>query len=144
MAGGTLSVLAGTALGLGSLSAFLRDGQSEPLRLLPSLVMSLGGGYAVLFPAIGISPGGVRIHRNWRRHPRLARVLWMLSLAVAVTGLATCIAAGAANPTAPGLLVWLFMGLYLALAGWASALMGAAELRRQEVQDVPTVTAPGR
>ena len=48
--------------------------------LLPSLFLSLGGGYAVLFP-------GIRV---------------------------------------PGLMVWLFMGPYLALTGWAAALLGMA------------------
>lgn len=144
MAGGTLCVLAGTGLGLASLTAFLRDGQSEPLLLLPSLALSLGGGYAVLFPGIGTSGGGVRVTRDWRKHPRSGRLLWVLSLATAVTGLATCIAAGTANPLAPGLLVWLFMGLYLGLAGWASALMGTAATQRQAAADVPEVTAQGR
>jgi hypothetical protein len=144
MAGGTVCVLAGTGLGLSSLSTFLRDGQSGPLLLLPSLALSLGGGYAVLFPGIGTSGNGIRIFRDWRNHPRAGRILWILSLATAAAGLATCIVAGAANPLAPGLLVWLFMGLYLSLAGWASALMGAAAASRQNERDAPKVTAPSR
>ncbi|WP_459792042.1 hypothetical protein [Arthrobacter sp. AD-310] len=144
MVGGTVCVLAGTGLGIASLAAFLRHGQSEPLLLLPSLALSLGGGYAVLFPGIGTSGDGLRVARDWRQHPRSGRLLWVLSLATAVAGLATCIAAGAVNPLAPGLLVWLFMGLYLVLAGWAAALMGAAATQRQARRDVPEVTAPGR
>jgi hypothetical protein len=148
MIGGTLCVLAGTGLGLFSLSAFLGSGRSEPLLLLPSLTLSLGGGYAVLFPGIGVSRDGVRIHRDWGRHPRTGQVLWILSLAVAVAGLLTCIVAGTSSPLAPGLLVWLFMGLYLVLTGWSSALMGAAELLRQGAGTQPDtqldVTAPGR
>ena len=146
MIGGTVCVLAGSAVGLLSLAAFLDSGQSEPLLLLPSLTLSLGGGYAVLFPGIGVSPGGVRIHRDWRQHPRTGQVLWVLSLAVAVAGLVTCIVSGASNPMAPGLLVWLFMGIYLVLTGWASALMGAAEvLRQKEAPDKPLeATAAGR
>ena len=144
MIGGTLGVLGGTALGLISLSAFLSAGRTNPLLLLPSLALSLGGGYAVLFPAIAVSRNGVRICRDWRQHPRAARLLWILSLGVAGAGLAICIAAGAANPQAPGLLVWLFMGIYLALTGWASALMGAAEGLRQGAPDAGRATAPAR
>lgn len=144
MAGGTLCVLAGTGVGLASLTAFLHDGRSEPLLLLPSLALSLGGGYAVLFPGIETSGDGVRILRDWRRHPLTGRILWILSLATVAAGLATCIVAGAARPLAPGLLVWLFMGLYLALAGWASALMGASAAQRQTEVDLPKVTVPSR
>lgn len=144
MAGGTLCVLAGTGLGLASLTAFLHDGQSEPLLLLPSLALSLGGGYSVLFPGIGTSGNEVRIFRDWRKHPLTGRILWILSLATAAAGLATCIVSGAVNPLPPGLLVWLFMGLYLTLAGWASALMGACAGQRQNEREVPRVTAPGR
>lgn len=124
MAGGTASVLAGTGLGLASLSTFVQSGRSDPLLLLPSLALSLGGGYAVLFPGISVNRGQLRVLRDWRQHPRAGKVLWILSLAVATCGLATCIAAGMVSLQAPGLLVWLFMGLYLASAGWASALMG--------------------
>ena len=67
-----------------------------------------------------------------------------LSAATASAGLAICIAAGTANPQAPGLLVWLFMGIYLALTGWASALMGAAEVLRQGAPDAGRATAPAR
>ncbi len=74
MAGGTLAVLAGTALGLLSLTAFVDSGRSEPLALLPSMALSLGGGYAVLFPGISASRCNVRIHRNWRGHPRTRQV----------------------------------------------------------------------
>ena len=44
----------------------------------------------------------------------------------AVTGLVVCILAGGGNPSLPGLLVWLFMGPYLALTGWAAAVLGMA------------------
>lgn len=130
MTGGSVSVLAGSALGLLQLSAFLEDGRSDPLLLLPTLVLSLGGGYAVLFPGISVSSPGVRLYRDWRHHPRAGKVLWILSLAVAVGGLAACIISGLANPFLPGQLVWLFMGTYLALAGWSSALMGQAAVLR--------------
>ena len=43
-----------------------------------------------------------------------------------MTGLAVCILAATTGPAVPGLLVWLFTGTYLALAGWAAALMGTA------------------
>ncbi len=124
MAGGTVSVLAGTGLGLASLSAVLGSGRSDPLLLLPPLALSLGGGYAVLFPGISVNRNGLHIFRDWRRHPPFGKALWILSLAIAAGGLVTCVVAGLANPLAPGLLVWLFMGLYLASAGWASAMMG--------------------
>jgi hypothetical protein len=124
MVGGTVSVLAGTCVGLVSWSAFLDSGRSDPLLLLPSLGLSLGGGYAVLFPGIGVNRNGLHVFRDWHRHPQAGKVLWVLSLAVAAGGLVTCIVAGTANPLAPGLLVWLFMGLYLASAGWAAAIMG--------------------
>ncbi|WP_157693482.1 hypothetical protein [Pseudarthrobacter equi] len=148
MIGGTLSVLAGTALGGLSLTRFLGSGQSEPRILLPSLALSLGGGYAVLFPGLGTGCQGVRIRRDWRRHPMTGRVLWVLSLAVATAGLATCIVAGMVSPLAPGQLVWIFMGIYLALAGWASAIMGAAASLRQDTAGTPAsaeeeVTVPG-
>ena len=132
MAGGTLAVLAGTTLGLLSLASFVDSGTSEPLALLPSMALSLGGGYAVLFPGISASRCNVRIHRNWRGHPRTGRFLWILSLAVAVAGLGTCVAAGTVNPLAPGVLVWMFMGVYLALAGWATAIIGASAAARQD------------
>jgi hypothetical protein len=124
MLGGTVSVLAGAGLGVASLPGFVESGSSDPLLLLPSLALCLGGGYAVLFPAISASRNGLRVFRDWRRHPRAGRILWVLSLAIAAGGLATCVVAGTMNPLAPGLLVWLFMGLYLASAGWASAVMG--------------------
>lgn len=146
MVGGTAGVVAGTALGCLSLTRFLGNGQSEPRLLLPSLALSLGGGYAVLFPALRVGCHDLRIHRGWRQHPMAGRVLWVLSLAVAAAGLATCIVAGISSPLAPGLLVWLFMGVYLALAGWSVALMGAAQSLRQAPADAPPgpVTAAGR
>ena len=130
MAGGTACVLAGSGLGLLQFSSFLGDGRSDPLLQLPSLVLSLGGGYAVLFPGISVSREGVRLYRDWRHHPPAAKVLWVLSLAVALGGLVACILAGLANPLLPGQLVWLFTGIYLALAGWSSALLGQAAVLR--------------
>lgn len=124
MVGGTVSVLAGTGLGVASFPGFVESGRSDPLLLLPSLALCLGGGYAVLFPAISVGRNRLRVFRDWRRHPRAGKVFWVLSLAIAVGGLAACVGAGTANPLAPGLLVWLFMGPYLASAGWASAMMG--------------------
>ncbi|PNI10394.1 hypothetical protein CXX84_02705 [Arthrobacter sp. AFG7.2] len=135
MTGGTVSVLAGSALGLLQLSRFLEDDRSEPLLLLPSLVLSLGGGYAVLFPGISVSSPGVRLYRDWQHHPRAGKVLWILSLAVALSGLAACVAAGFENPLIPGQLVWLFMGIYLAIAGWSSALLGQAAVLRSSSPD---------
>jgi len=126
MVGGTLSVLLGVAIGLAAVSAFLAGGEAELGLLLPSLVFALGGGYAVLFPGIRVSRSGVQIHRDWKKHPLSGRLLWGSSLAIAVTGLVTCIVAGGTNPSMPGLLVWLFMGPYLALAGWAAAVLGMA------------------
>ncbi len=137
MAGGTVSVLAGTGVGLVSLSALVESGRSDPLLLLPSLGLSLGGGYAVLFPGISVHRNGLQVIRGWHRHPRAGKALWLLSLAIAAGGLATCVVAGTANPLAPGLLVWLFMGLYLATAGWAAAVMGVGHAVPAEAQAVP-------
>ncbi|WP_461172101.1 hypothetical protein M1D93_13965 [Arthrobacter sp. Z1-9] len=148
MVGGTLSVLAGTGLGVATLPGFVERGSSDPLLLLPSLVLCLGGGYAVLFPAISVGRPGLRVFRDWRCHPRAGKVLWVLSLAIAVCGLATCVVAGTANPLAPGLLVWLFMGLYLASAGWASAVMGlGTEVAGESSGEAPAeaaATVPSR
>jgi hypothetical protein len=145
MIGGTACVLAGTVAGVLILPAFVGSGGSGPLLLLPSLTLCLGGGYAVLFPGIAVSRTGVRIHRDWLRHPRAGQVLWVLSLAVAVAGLVACIVSGLSSPLAPGLLVWVFMGIYLVLTGWASALMGAAEVLRQNKQEAPVqATVPSR
>jgi hypothetical protein len=148
MVGGTVSVLAGTGAGLVSLPAVLASGRSDPLLLLPSLGLSLGGGYAVLFPGISVNRNGPPIFRDWRRHPRAGKALWVLSLAIAAGGLVTCIVAGLANPLAPGLLVWLFMGLYLASAGWASAMMGVGNAATGEAlnaePDEARATVPNR
>lgn len=148
MVGGTVSVLAGTGLGVASLPGFVEGGSPAPLLLLPSLALCLGGGYAVLFPAISVGRNGLRVFRDWRRHPRAGKVLWVLSLAIAVAGLAACVVAGTANPMAPGLLVWLFMGLYLASAGWASAVMGLGnEATGDTLNEAPAearATAPSR
>jgi hypothetical protein len=126
MAGGTLSVLVGVAAGLLAVSGFLANGRSELWLLLSSLAFSLGGGYAVLFPGIRVSQGRLRIFRDWPHHPRSGQFLWLLSHAIAVVGIVTCILAGGISPSMPGLLVWLFMGPYLAVAGWASAVLGMA------------------
>lgn len=148
MAAGTVSVLAGTGQGLVSWSAFLENGRSDPLLLLPSLALSLGGGYAVLFPGISVNRNGMHLFRNWHRHAWAGKVLWVLSLAIAAGGLVTCVVAGIANPLAPGLLVWLFMGLYLASAGWASAMMGLGNAAAGEAlnrdPDEALATVPGR
>ncbi|WP_350006119.1 hypothetical protein [Pseudarthrobacter sp. WHRI 8279] len=147
MAGGTACVLAGSGLGMLQFSSVLGDGRSDPLLQLPSLVLSLGGGYAVLFPGISISRQGVRLYRDWRYHPPAAKVLWVLSLAVALGGLVACILAGLANPLLPGQLVWLFTGIYLVLAGWSSALLGQAAAFRAApglAADPAGATAPGR
>ena len=148
MAGGTACVLAGSGLGLLQFSSFLGDGRSDPLLQLPSLVLSLGGGYAALFPGISVSREGVRLYRDRRHHPPAAKALWVLSLAVALGGLVACILAGLANPLLPGQLVWLFTGIYLALAGWSSALLGQAAVLRAAAPglagDPAGATAPGR
>lgn len=130
MVGGTVSVLVGVAVGLPAVTGFLANGESELALLLLSLACSLGGGYAVLFPGIRVSGGDLLIYRDWKHHPLSGKVLWILSHAVAVAGLVACIRAGGGNPSLPGLLVWLFMGPYLALTGWATAVLGtAANLR---------------
>lgn len=126
MVGGTVSVLVGVAMGVAAVSAFPVDGKSDLGLVLPSLGFALGGGYAVLFPGIRVSRQRLHIYRDWRHHPLSGRLLWILSLAISVIGLVTCILAGATNPSMPGLLVWLFMGPYLALTGWASAVLGMA------------------
>ncbi|HJV99072.1 MAG TPA: hypothetical protein VJ617_08260 [Arthrobacter sp.] len=126
MVGGTVSVLVGVAVGLPAVTGFRADGESELSLLLSSLAFSLGGGYAVLFPGIRVGQSTLHILRDWKHHPLSGKVLWILSHAVAVTGLAACILAGGGNPSLPGLLVWLFMGPYLALTGWATAVLGMA------------------
>jgi hypothetical protein len=126
MAGGTVSVVVGVAVGIPAVTGFLENGESELSLLLASLAFSLGGGYAVLFPGIRVGHSALHILRDWKQHPLSGKVLWILSHGVAVTGLAACILAGGGNPTLPGLLVWLFMGPYLALTGWATAVLGMA------------------
>jgi hypothetical protein len=126
MLGGSVSVLAGVVVGLLAIPAFLASGSSELGLQLPSLVLSLGGGYAVVFPGLRVARTKVSIYRGWRQHPGSAKVLWILSYAVGITGLVTCILAGGISPSLPGLLVWVFMGPYLALCGWAAALLGMA------------------
>lgn len=140
MVGGTVAVLAGVAIGLapamgypggrfpvGVLPEGGFPGQDANLEiLLPSLFLSLGGGYAVLFPGVRVSRATLHIVRDWKLYPLSGRLLWILAHVTAVTGLAVCILAGATSPGVPGLLVWLFTGIYLALAGWAAALMGTA------------------
>ena len=126
MAGGTVSVAVGVAVGVPAITGFLANGESELSLLLSSLVFSLGGGYAVLFPGIRVGHSTVHVLRDWKQHPLSGKVLWILSHGVAVTGLVACILAGGGDPTLPGLLVWLFMGPYLALTGWAAAVLGMA------------------
>jgi len=141
MVGGTVAVLAGVALGLapaiGSEALGIPgDGQAGLELLLPSLFLALGGGYAVLFPGLQVGGGRVRLVRDWKLSPLSGRLLWALSLATAVAGLAACILAGATDPAYTGLLVWLFMGPYLALTGWAAALLGvAANIRATDAAD---------
>ncbi len=126
---GSISVLAGVALGLVPAIGFqpAGGGGEAPLELsLPSLFLSLGGGYAVLFPGIRVGRGKVRILRDWKLYPVSGRLLWILAHATAVIGLVACVLAAATHPSVPGLMVWLFMGPYLALTGWAAALLGMA------------------
>jgi hypothetical protein len=130
LVGGTVAVLAGVAIGLSPALGFPDSGfpgnEASLEILLPSLFLSLGGGYAVLFPGVRVSRCTLRIVRDWKLYPLSGRLLWILAHVTAVTGLAVCILAGAISPAVPGLLVWLFTGIYLALAGWAAALMGTA------------------
>ncbi len=149
LVGGTVSVLAGVAVGVPAVTGFLASGEADPWLMLPSLALSLGGGYAVLFPGIRVGNCALRIIRDWKLHPLGGKVLWIVSHAVAVTGLAACVLAGGGDPTLPGLLVWLFMGPYLALAGWATAVMGmAANVRAadggQRRREPAEATATGR
>ncbi|RAX47113.1 hypothetical protein DQ354_02630 [Arthrobacter sp. AQ5-06] len=126
---GTVSVLAGVAIGLAPAIGFQLTGfgGEAPLELLlPSLFLSLGGGYAVLFPGIRVGRDKVHIVRDWKFYPVSGRLLWIFAHATAVIGLVACVLAAATNPAVPGLLVWLFMGPYLALTGWAAALLGMA------------------
>ena len=128
LAAGTVSVLAGVAIGLAPAIGLQPAGGGEvPLEiLLPSLFLSRGGGYAVLFPGIRVGRGKVRIMRDWKLYPVSGRLLWILAQATAAVGLVACVLAAATNPALPGLMVWLFMGPYLALTGWAAALLGMA------------------
>jgi hypothetical protein len=126
MAGGTVSVAVGVALGVPAVTTYLAHGESELSLLLPSLGFCLGGGYAVLFPGIRVGHSTLHILRDWKQHPVSGKALWILSHGVAVTGLVVCVLAGGGSPALPGLLVWLFMGPYLALAGWATAVLGMA------------------
>lgn len=126
MVGGTLAVLAGVAVGIAPAQGYAGDGDAGLELLLPSLFLCLGGGYAVLFPGVRVSRGTLRIVRDWKLYPLSGRVLWILAHVTAVTGLAVCLLVATTGPAVPGLLVWLFMGPYLALTGWAAALMGTA------------------
>ncbi len=126
MVGGTVAVLAGVALGLAPVLGYPAGGDAALELLLPSLFLSLGGGYAVLFPGVRVSRCTLHIVRDWKLYPLSGRLLWILAHVTAVTGLAVCILTATTGPGVPGLLVWLFTGLYLALAGWAAALMGTA------------------
>jgi hypothetical protein len=131
MVGGTAAVLAGVALGFAPALGF-PDGNDKNLELLlPSLFLSLGGGYAVLFP--GVQAGGSDVHllRDWKLLPRCGRFLWILSLAAGTLGLLGCILAAVTHAALPGALVWLFMGPYLALTGWAAGLVGVADKARR-------------
>lgn len=126
---GSVSVLAGVAIGLGPAIGFqpAGGGGEAPLELLlPSLFLSLGGGYAVLFPGMRVGRGRVHIVRGWKLYPVSVRLLWILAQATAAIGLVACILAAATHPEVPGLMVWLVMGPYLALTGWAAALLGMA------------------
>lgn len=125
---GSISVLAGVAIGLAPAIGFQpAGGGGAPLELLlPSLFLSLGGGYAVLFPGIRVGRGKVRILRDWKINPVSGRLLWILAHTTAAIGLVACVLAAATHPGLPGLMVWLFMGPYLALTGWAAALLGMA------------------
>ena len=126
MVGGTVAVLAGVAVGLVPALDYPATGDTGLEVLLPSLFLCLGGGYAVLFPGVRVSHSTLRIVRDWKTYPRSGRLLWILAHVTAVTGLAVCILAAATGPGAPGVLVWMFTGAYLALSGWAAALMGTA------------------
>ena len=129
LVGGTVSVLAGVAVGLAPAIGLQPAGGvgEAPLELLlPSLFLSLGGGYAVLFPGMRVGRGKVHIVRDWKLYPVSVRLLWILAQATAAIGLVACILAAATHPAVPGLMVWLFMGPYLALTGWAAALLGMA------------------
>jgi hypothetical protein len=143
MVGGTVAVLAGVTIGLaptlglgeGGFADAGSSAQASNELLLPSLFLSLGGGYAVLFP--GLRAGGdVHLLRDWKASPLSGRLLWALSLATATAGLMACILAAATHSAVPVALVWLFMGPFLALSGWACALMGtAAAVRRTDATD---------
>jgi hypothetical protein len=65
MAGGTVSVAVGVALGVPAVAGFLANGESELSLLLPSLAFSLGGGYAVLFPGIRVGECPACRGRAW-------------------------------------------------------------------------------
>jgi hypothetical protein len=131
MVGGTVAVLAGVAIGFAPALGFPDSDDKNLGLLLPSLFLSLGGGYAVLFP--GVQAGGSDVHflRDWKLQPRCGRFLWILSLATGTLGLLSCILAAATHSALPGALVWLFMGPYLALTGWAAGPAGVAGYARR-------------
>lgn len=93
---GSISVLAGVAIGLAPAIGFQpAGGGGAPLELLlPSLFLSLGGGYAVHFPGIRVGRGKVRILRDWKINPVSGRLLWILAHATAAIGLVACVLAG--------------------------------------------------
>ncbi len=126
MVGGTVAVLAGVALGVGPALGYGGGGDAGLEFLLPSLFLSLGGGYAVLFPGVRVSRSTLHILRDWKLYPPGGRLLWILAHITAVVGLAVCILSATTSLGVPGLLVWLFTGPYLALTGWAAAIMGTA------------------
>ncbi|BAS10307.1 hypothetical protein AHiyo4_37290 [Arthrobacter sp. Hiyo4] len=123
---GTQAIGLAPAIGFQPLGFPGGGGEASLEPLLPSLFLSVGGACAVLIPGIRVGHGKVRMVRDWKLHPVSGRLLWILAHATAVIGLVVCILAAATHPAVPGLMVWLFMGPYLALTGWAGALLGMA------------------
>lgn len=154
MLGGTVAVLAGVTIGLaptlgsayggsgdGGFPVVGFSGRASMELLLPSLFLSLGGGYAVLFP--GLRAGAdVHLVRDWKVSPLSGRLLGALSLATATAGVMACILAAATHSAVPAALVWLFMGPFLALSGWTAALLGTATaVRLADARDARAAVA---
>ncbi|MGO4186172.1 hypothetical protein [Pseudarthrobacter sp. TAF60_1] len=159
MLGGTAAVLAGVTIGLGPTLGFGEagfteaglstsgvpgggfPGQPSMELLMASLFLSLGGGYAVLFP--GLRAGGdVHLLRDWKISPLSGRLFWALSFGTATAGLMACVLSATTHSAVPVAFVWLFMGPFLALNGWAAAVMGtAAAVRLADPSDAHSALA---
>lgn len=132
---GTAAVVCGLALGVpqvldGARGLPLTDTSSDWL-LMPSLALSLGGGYAVLFPGVRVGRGRVRVLRDWKHQPRCGKCLVAAAATITVLAVVLCLIAAGISARQASLSIFLFLGAYFALIGWTAALLGAAVTSRR-------------